>query len=440
MNDELEIGFDWLGRETGSPIDRAFYAKISLAVGQECLTRLEDVGAQTVRSHLRGSAYRLAIWFASNWWKLRWEPKTPNWPQDADWRMAHSIGAVGGGYVWPNVLFASDGEFVEIAALPHAKAAAFEPVRYLERAQARITAAEFEKKVDSFIENILSRLHALEINDAALPELWNEVLAERSDEEAYRRRKLEAMAGFDPDKAPDAFLSRLLEDKAHLGKEALAEVAAAERLSTESVLDTIQALAKSKEPPKMGGFRGKMRSLDDKPQFIAGEAPWLSAARLAKHARKHWNFDDKPIRNKDLAALFETDPSVFEPDYGLVTRIPFALRTEKNGIFDIYFNSPVTTTRRFLAGRLIGDHLWFDKQERLLPATEAKTARQKFQRAFAQEFLCPIDQLMEIMPPRSLNDDDFSKAAEKFEVSPLMIKTTLVNHRRLDREALAWDD
>jgi hypothetical protein len=65
MSDELTIDFKWLGRQTGSPMDRAFYADIGLAAGQDWLTLLEDQEASTVTTNLRGCAYRLATWFAT---------------------------------------------------------------------------------------------------------------------------------------------------------------------------------------------------------------------------------------------------------------------------------------------------------------------------------------------------------------------------------------
>jgi hypothetical protein len=38
------------------------------------------------------------------------------------------------------------------------------------------------------------------------------------------------------------------------------------------------------------------------------------------------------------------------------------------------------------------------------------------------------------------DEDDISEAADYFQVSPLMVRTTLVNHGQLEREALAWAD
>jgi hypothetical protein len=132
--------------------------------------------------------------------------------------------------------------------------------------------------------------------------------------------------------------------------------------------------------------------------------------------------------------------AVFAGGTDRATAIPLGFRTETANELDIYFDGRFSTTRRFAACRLLGDYLYFSNQERLLPATHAKTARQKFQRAFAQEFLCPNKALLEKIQTMTPDEDDISEAARYFDVSPLLVKTTLVNYGRLEREALAWSD
>ncbi|MBI4024086.1 MAG: hypothetical protein HY360_03840 [Verrucomicrobia bacterium] len=441
MNDQMRIEFEWLDRETGSEMDRAFFASIGLAVGGEYLTRIEDLVAKTVCNHMRGCAWRLATWFAANWWRLRWEPAPDGWTKDADWRLAHSMAASGGGYVWPNMVFTSDCDYIEIAMSPDAKRVAFEPIHYINHVHARITAAEFEQKVDEFMESVLSRLQSFGLQDKRLPHLWAEVLAERHDSSATQRRKLEAMAGFDPDAAPDELLKQLLEDDEQLGKNALAEVAAETRHATGQALKVIRDLGRSRKKPNPGGFRASMPAWPA-PQSVSndGDQPWQRAGSLARHARKHWDLGNKPIRNSALAKLLDTEACIFTDDSTVETHMPLGLRTEKSGTLDIYFDRPSSTTRRFAVSRLLGDYLYFANQERLIPATHAKTSRQKFQRAFAQEFLCPIDALLEKIQTTQPDEDDISEAATHFHVSPLMVRTTLVNHGKLEREALTWTD
>lgn len=433
---KLLIEFDWLDRQTGSEIDRAFFADLGLAIGDEFLTRIDDLRAKTVRNRMRGCAYRLATWLAANWWRLRWEPEPTK--KDADWRLAHTIAAAGGGYVWPNATFASDGVFLEVTASPRKTNVAFEPIRYIASVHTQILADEFERKVDQFMEAVLSRLQSCKLKDEGLRALWSEVLAERRDPEAYRGRKLEAMAGYDPDEAPEELVKKLIEDRAHLGKSAVEEVAAEARHSVDAELKTILKLVPSRTGPQAGGYRASIPVSDVKLEPGADTGfPWQKGARLARRAREVFGLGKGRVSSTKLADLLGASPRMLKDRTVVPTQMPIAFRGEKDRAFDIYFDRPRSTTRRFALSRVLGDYLYFGNEERLIPATHAKTSRQKFQRSFAQEFLCPIDALLGKIQTREPNDDDIAEAAEYFGVSPMMITTTLVNHGKLEREALA---
>jgi Zn-dependent peptidase ImmA (M78 family) len=441
MFEDLRIEFAWLERETGNALERAFTASIGVAVGEEYLTRLDDLGARTVSNQVRASVWQLAGWFAANWWRLRWEPAPAQWWNDPDWRMSHSMAAAGGGYVWPNAIFASDGDSMGISSKPKWKGAPFEPIRYINQVDARITTAEFEQKIDAFMDGVLSRMQSFQLNDDSLPSLWAEIIKERGDPEVSRQRKLEAMAGFDPDQAPTEVLENLLEDQNDLGSNALAEMAAEARHEIGAAMTIIEELGRARSNPKLGGFRARVPELR-LPATVSegGDAPWRKAVDLARHARDQWGLGTKPVRNKTLADILGATAAVFSDAPIVKTPIPLGIRARRANEFDIYFNRRNPTTRRFAASRLLGDHLYFTNRERLLPATHTKTSRQKFQRAFAQEFLCPIDALREKIQTAEPNEDDISEAAAHFHVSPLMVRTTLVNNGQLEREALTWPD
>ena len=232
----------------------------------------------------------------------------------------------------------------------------------------------------------------------------------------------------------------LISDHAGLGAIALEEVAAEGRHSTSNMLEPILKLAKATTTPAVGGFRGKMPRLSSKPRPQAGERPWRQAANLARLARQQWGLGTLPVSNKQLADLLGTKPNAFTDQTKGPAAIPLVMRTGENQSFDLYFDSVWSTSRRFAASRLLGDHLHHAIGGRLLPATHAKTSRQQFQRAFAQEFLCPFDALLEKIQTGEPDDEDFAEAAQHFQVSPWVIQTTLVNKGELDRESLTWGD
>ena len=344
------------------------------------------------------------------------------------------MASAGGGFVWPNVLFASDGDSLAIASRPSEKASAIEQIRYLSRVDARISAVEFEQSVDGFLESVLSRLQAIYAGDEMLPGVWKEVLAERRDPQLARQRKLEALCGYDPDEAPDDLLKMLIENGATLGFAALEEVAAAGRHSTAGLLSEILSLPKADADASAGGFRGVLPTLNNIPKPAEHERPWQAAGKLARFARAQWGLDDSPVNDEFLADLLKATPEILIDRKKSFVSLPLALKTESAGACDIYLNSSWRTSRRFSVARLIGDHL--QSNDRLLPATKAKTSRQQFQRAFAQEFLCPIYALLAKIQTDNPDEEDIAEAADHYGVSPLMVVTTLVNKGELDREAL----
>ncbi len=49
-------------------------AMLSIVLGEGFATRNQDDWSNTVQEEVRLSAYPIALWFASSWWRLRWEP------------------------------------------------------------------------------------------------------------------------------------------------------------------------------------------------------------------------------------------------------------------------------------------------------------------------------------------------------------------------------
>ena len=353
--------------------------------------------------------------------------------------MSHSMGSAGGGFCWPSILFASDGDSIAVASRA-SRGPVLGPVRYLNEVNTRITAREFEREVDAFMTLVLSRLHSEGFADTELAELWREVTKERADSDLAQRRRLEAICGYDPGEAPAEIVDMLVTDEAGLGSKALEEVAAEGRHSTEELLKAILALADPKEKSATGGFRGTMPKLVAVQKYEAGARPWQRATKLARLARQEWGLSNEPITNAKLAGLLETRATVFDEVEKGAAPMPLLFREANGEKVEFYLKRPHPTSRRFAASRLLGDHLDQSTGGRLVPATKAKTARQQFQRAFAQEFLCPFDALREKIQTAQPDEEDIAEAADFFEVSPWMVHTTLVNKGELDRETLKWSD
>ena len=436
---QIESG-DWWGTLDGEDPGEICRCAIAMRAGDAWLTRLEDFSGGTVRKRMHGSAYPLACWFAGNWWRLRWEPEVHDWQSDVDWRMSHSLASAGGGYSWPDVLFASDGESIAVAAEP-GQGRVMGPVRYLSSARARITAKDFEREVDAFVLRVLSRLHSAGRAGSDLAALWEEVVTERNDPALARWRRLEAICGYDPAEAPSSLIELISEDRFGLGKQAVEEVAAHARHQTAQTLEAIRDLAASGRKPREGGYRCRPLTLKARPRYQPGMRPWEKASRLARAARQEWGLDDEVVSNMRLAEIMHVNERVFSTRGKAAAPLPLALRDSAGENVDLYMSRNPVTSRRFAACRLLGQWLESNgKTERLIPASDARTAQQQFQRAFAQEFLCPFTALVSRLQTEHPTPEQIEDAAAHFGVSSVFVRMTLVNKGELDREALRWSE
>jgi len=426
----ITVAGRWLAHDYGDATERATLGQLEIFAADRCLTLLQDREAGALRSFASLSAHDLAFWLAANWWRLRWEPERTG----TDWAMSHRIAAIGRGYVWPNITVLSDGEQITVQARPTA-GAAWEPIRYLENWDAVIAAAAFEAGVAAFVDEVLGRLAACRVQGSELSELWAELRRERRDAEVASLRRLEALAGYDAGEAPGKLIEALRARAATDGPGAVDEIAAGFGGEAVSAADTIDRALGAHGIECRGDSIGKLAQARRRWQDAG--APHERAAAAAHLARHLWSFGDAaPIPDKALAEIVGADPKLLSE----AGDIPIAAARRGNGArapWRALLRSRYPEGRRFELCRLIGDAADATGEDRLLPATAAKTSRQKFQRAFAQEFLCPVRALIETLGTSHPEDDEIEAAAAHFQVSPLLVRTTLVNHKIVPRDELA---
>jgi hypothetical protein len=436
MSDEFRIEAEWLDNPQQDPVERSTFAQIVICSRNQIATELEDLFARTVRTGVRASAYDLALWFAENWWRLRWEPEARN----IDWRLTHTVAAVGGGFAWPNLSFTSDGVHVLLESRKTFGGRGA-PVRYLRDLDVLIHADVFEAGIDEFIERVLARLSSVSARETELSHLWQELRTERNDDEMYARRRLEALLGFDPDNAPARVISVLQAAMAEAGHGAIEEIAAASKIRAPHIFREILSRTQASD------LTIRIASVADILRYFTARAPtdeqpWERAMSAAQLARDTWGIGRGPISNEILSGILDVPKARLE--YTQETATPMAAAVRRNGggnDIGIVLRAKLQTGRRFEIMRLVADHLTAQPDDRLLPATSAKTDRQKFQRAFAQEFLLPFNELFEeVGRPSpgedSVTEDDIENVAERYDVSPLMVRTTLVNRGVLPHDVL----
>lgn len=389
MNDTFSISVEeWLGPGSGSSVEHATTAEISINVRDYCATQVEDFVSKTVRSTIRVSAEPFAKWLLANWWRLKCETEPVFANVSHDWAMSHSMSAIGNGYVWPDLVFGgSDGLQMSVNCKRHISSVSdkFSPVRFLNSFQTTISISDFETSVRSFIETVLARLAASGIRKSDLHDLWDDLSAEWSNPKYASHRKLEALLGLEPDQ-DDTLVSSALKWGKQFGSNALEEIAAESngRELTE-VLKQAKSLAdKTKTFADINGARTLAAGND----IPSNNAPWQHAQAMAYALRKKWGFANAPISDEDLADRLSLNVSKLR-ETSSDAPFSFGVRGAAGGKLGFLLNRPHKEGRRFDTARLIGDFIAFDRDERIIPATNTVTTRQKFQRAFAAEFLCP---------------------------------------------------
>ncbi len=396
-------------------------AQLEIHVDDVCLTRNQDVWAQTVRDNV--SAYPLAMWFASSWWRLNHEPLPTQQPSH-DWRMAHELGAANHGFVWPRIVFIPDGEAIYVWA--GASMLPDQSVQYLQGLEAPklINLTGFQRSIELFIQSVLARLDAKDLAGSNLAHLWTFVQEDLADPDAARRRKLEAELGFDPEECPEQALNAALKWEQQVGEAALSELAPAiAATGANPDLEIIGRLAGA------DGIVGTPQISSNSIVHLDHGAPWERAIHDARALRRKLGNVSGPISNPSLYDLLGLSSNAVSNWSGPTGRSPVAVAIPTSGDqwkFVPRRRSPAG--QRFELARFLGEHLRSSTGEaRWLASTDLSTSRQKYQRAFAAEFLCPIDALTSFL------DEDFSsyaidEAADEFGVSEQTVTSLLLNN------------
>ncbi len=228
------------------------------------------------------------------------------------------MAAAGHGFVWPRMLFASDGESTHVWSVSTSRSA-LAPVGYLANAHELIPVSAFERGTDAFMRSVLARLDAMGHRGTDLHGLWLELAEERADAALHAGRRLEAMLGFDPDACPEPLLERFERLGHDIGASALEEIAPlCAGTRPDEALDGIVELSSA------AGIDGRIElgGAGDVVREPASPRPaWDLGHEAARALRRQLGLDGQPVEDRRLADLLDADPATaFDP--ALANRAP----------------------------------------------------------------------------------------------------------------------
>jgi hypothetical protein len=420
----LVFSCDWLSSGKDIAHLRETAGQLTIRLGDVNLTKNEDIWSKTVRDSVLVSAYPLAIWLAASWWRLSYEPlPRQRMPPTLDWRMSHEMGAANSGFVWPYVVMASDGEAVQTWALP-SDASSTQSVRYLAGLPAprAVLLEEFQQSVSDFIEMVLSRLRSVGCVDTDLAGLWSLVLEDQADSDASKARRLEAQMGYDPDECPPLAMAEALALEKELGMSALSELTPVfGRRPDGAALSEISRLA------GIAGLQGKPeKGLTRLAGTRLTEPPWQRAVETARGLRTKLGNEGSPLDDVSLYGLLGlTSEAVAKWAPPTRHQVGLAVPLE-NRVLKFVSRKQHPIAKRFEFARFLGDYV-NGEPKRWLASTDLATSRQKFQRAFAAEFLCPIESLAKFLGG-DYSEPAIEEAATQFRVSEKTVESLLANN------------
>lgn len=422
----------WEHLDEGLPEEKAAFGAVGLLVNGECLTKwkgeLTGRNPGTTLDAPFVSGFHLAEWIAWNWWRLRWEAEPEK--KYVDWLLAHNLNAVDNGYVWPNVTIWSDGKRVQFETEPDKPDTA---CQYVARYEGSVPSREFEKAVDSFIGSVCERLDKQKIGDTNLHAIWQQLQSDRRDPGVSRRRRLEAAAGYGPQEESPGIVSKLLEEQDSLGEEAIDDLVAVKNTKLVrggGVSEKLDAISNTIGFETAPHDRVQLHGNHAITVISGAKEAWEVGEEVAKSLRRQENLGEDPVDNKRLAEIVAVAVDILESspfsNKNLDGNTSFAL--EKNARQRIALGAKSPVNRRFHLARLIGDQLVPEYEGPLHLSTWARTYRQKFQWAFAAEFLSPFEVVKHELTNNLLDKEERKKAlARHFKVDPMVIKTQLIN-------------
>ena len=423
----FKINYEWSPHNDERPEVGETSAHVCIFLDDLCLTENRNIWSNKINKEVYVSLYPLAMWLASSWWRLHYEvlPDSGGKAPFHDWRMSHEMAAANMGFVWPNIVFSADRDSVHIWAQA-SKSNVEESVRYLRGLDTArsIPKKDFTRAISSLIEGVLAQLQSVGCRNSDLAELWSFISKDLKNPGELRKRRLEAELGFDPENCPKDLLTKAVDLDEMIGENSFSELSGAYAENAENRLETMQELVQSE------GLNGTPdESLHKLSIASTGQEPWQVAVSAAQELRAKLGETHGALKNDILLGLLGLTRARLEEWRPNARQKASVAGSDDGKNLNIISRKTHPVAQRFELARFIGDYarVKMDNTHSWLVAADLSTARQKYQRAFAAEFLCPIGSLIEYL------DGDFSEtaiedAADHFSVSEKTIDALLMNN------------
>lgn len=336
------------------------------------------------------------------------------------------------GYAVPDIRFQFDGMAFEAAALQ--KVYQNPPLRFWAGPAEIMTREEAESSLSNFVTLVLDRLASKGQTDTSASLRWVRVQASRSDPEEAVFCECAGALGLDPYAISEADSAVIAEAASLFQNEPLAEfLSGAKDYRTSSLLNWVRAAEKR---PKYKSRLADLMPIVREVMLLAperkGERSWALGYRRARALREALNLRQSDRIKSDKSFAKKLGAAASFESAGRIDGIRALRSHATDDDVSIHMRDhgrkvQGRTAQLFSFARAVGDVACFPSPARS-PVNELHSAyRQAAGRAFAAEFLAPVD---EVLSMRADSHDSMTIANE-FSVSTTVIERQIENMQRI---------
>ena len=423
---DFKLRFEWEDSpRVRAPELDATWARLEIYADGEPITKVEARRIVTVRTGIYVPLYPIAEWMIANWWFL-WDEWRAN-GHDA----RHSLLAAREGFVLPDLSFVPTETKMEVSWRPSAStlaARSSSDVLFLSGGSSIVPKALVKEEFRRLVEAVIERLSARQVHHSHLGPEWRAILDAEHDPEQRTFCEKAARLGCDPFDVADSVAAQI----EHLGvllPEPMAEdfCDAIPLAQMTSGAEAVKAFIDSASATALN--EGRWREFREKLQWRGTEVPWRDGYNEARALRAYLGRSG-PIATGLDSFLKQEFGSLEIREFEVAPRIDAISAPTQTAAPLFGFPSRLREeSKRFILCRALSDHL-ASGQPSLV--TRTATEHQQRNRAFAAEFLAPAESIRDRIGGDRVAEEDVEELAQEFQVSELVIRHQIQNHK------LAW--
>ncbi len=437
----LDFICDWQEGPAGIrlPSHRSTWAHLTLGVDGRLFTSNapldsddEDAGA---RDFIAVSVFPLAEFIAANWWPLLHEPqeKEKLLQDSSAFKQRHWINKHTDGFAYPTLGFFGADTSVRIVARPsHIESANIEFPVSSGSANVHWDGVERGDVESALLSFLAATAERLPDNDDKtwLLDLFARITRARTDPDEAIYCRCAGLLGADPFEPGDELYTAISQTIDTLGQDLAMEMFATAEADSVAYRarwlqeQTHSVIRKSRE---VAAHAGALKRRLQASKSTTGK-PWERGYAAAQQLRRLLGMaPDMNMATVDSVtrALFDAPAAIVSSINNLESssgaRGVASTNSEGMGIAMQGSRMP-----QFQLAATFSDFL-FSGENELFLSTVASTDRQKTNRAFAAEFLAPVEGIKERWSSKNLPEANFDNIAHQFGVSPYIVRYQVQN-------------